>query len=290
MSRRTAEANKAIAVAWQKEQELVRKGKGTRDWTQEQQQDILGRGKAYDDDGRAFEGQHMKSVEQYPECQGDPSNIQFLTKKEHLDAHMGNWQNPTNWYYDPLTQQFFDFGNGKHILCKTIELSNPVAILRNTTIELPMKDDDVNTRQGPFSKSINSANTANRTSSVPIVPKVNGHKSVMAGVKETAKKIWDEYGDDIIRGTVMFFAAIAPKIIESLVSAHDNSEKKSRLDNSQDDVLDDNKSHQYFEDNIESTERNSPREHMVKTHAQRYGKDKVWKEKDAYPRGGKKND
>lgn len=48
MSRRTSESNKAILAAWNKEQELVREGKGTRDWTPEQQQDILDKGKAYD--------------------------------------------------------------------------------------------------------------------------------------------------------------------------------------------------------------------------------------------------
>ncbi|BCP63756.1 TPA: hypothetical protein ACGOV2_002050 [Streptococcus suis] len=31
MSRRTAESNKAIFAAWNKEQELVQKGKGTRE-------------------------------------------------------------------------------------------------------------------------------------------------------------------------------------------------------------------------------------------------------------------
>ena len=41
MSRRTAESNKAILAAWNKEQELVQEGKGTREWTPQQQQDIL---------------------------------------------------------------------------------------------------------------------------------------------------------------------------------------------------------------------------------------------------------
>ena len=67
MSRRTAESNKAILAAWNKEQELVQEGKGTREWTPQQQQDILEKGKAYDDNGKAFEGQHMKSAEMYPE-------------------------------------------------------------------------------------------------------------------------------------------------------------------------------------------------------------------------------
>lgn len=88
------ERNKAVREAWIKEQNLVQEGKGTRAWTPEQQKDILEKGKAYDDSGKAIEGQHMKSAEQYPEYQGDPGNIQFLTRAEHLEAHNGNWQNP----------------------------------------------------------------------------------------------------------------------------------------------------------------------------------------------------
>lgn len=126
MPRRTAEALKAIAVAWANEQELVKEGKGTRDWTPKQQQDILERGKAYDDEGRAFEGQHMRSVAKYPDYQGDPKNIQFLTKDEHLAAHDGDWHNPTNWYYDPVTKIKYDFGDGPIIPCKVIDLSQPI--------------------------------------------------------------------------------------------------------------------------------------------------------------------
>ena len=112
MSRRTSEASKAIRLAWQKEQELVLEGKGTRDWTPEQQQDILDKdkGKAYDENGKAFEGHHMKSAEKYPEYQGEPDNIQFLTRPEHLAAHDGFFQNFTNGYYNPITGETKDFG------------------------------------------------------------------------------------------------------------------------------------------------------------------------------------
>jgi len=125
------ERNKAIRQAWEKEQQLVREGKGTRDWTEEQQQNILDpdKGKAYDDQGRAFEGQHMKSAANYPEYQGDPNNIQFLTREEHLEAHKGSWQNPTNWYYDPIMKEFHDFGEAEIIPCKIIDLSNPVVAI-----------------------------------------------------------------------------------------------------------------------------------------------------------------
>ena len=126
MSRRTAESNKAILAAWNKEQELVQEGKGTREWTPQQQQDILDKGKAYDEDGVAFQGQHMKSVEKYPEYQGDPENIQFLTRAEHLEAHDGNWRNPTNWHFNPVTKEKTDFGDGKFIPCEIIQLADPV--------------------------------------------------------------------------------------------------------------------------------------------------------------------
>lgn len=126
MSKRTSDASKAIRKAWQQEQERVLEGKGTRDWTPEQQQDIIEKGKAYDSDGKAFHGQHMKSAEKYPEFQGDADNIQFLTQKEHLAAHKGKWTNPTNWYYDPVTHVFTDFGEGMYIPCAVINLSYPV--------------------------------------------------------------------------------------------------------------------------------------------------------------------
>lgn len=137
MSRRTLEANKAILAAWQKEQDLVRNGKGTRDWTQEQQQDILDRGKAYDEDGKAFEGHHMKSAEAYPEYQGNPQNIQFLSRTEHTQAH-GGWRKPTNGYYDYITGIMYDFEEDGLTPCKVITLSNPVI-----TIETPPVDAEV---------------------------------------------------------------------------------------------------------------------------------------------------
>lgn len=122
------ERNKAIRLAWEREQKLVAEGKGTRDWSQDQQKDILDpvKGKAYDENGRAFEGQHMKSAAEYPEYQGDPDNIQFLTREEHLEAHKGSWKNSTNWYYHPETKEFVDFGENKPIPCEANYLSEPV--------------------------------------------------------------------------------------------------------------------------------------------------------------------
>ena len=132
MSMRTVESNKAIASAWEKERQLVLEGKGTRDWTPEQQQDILDKdkGKAYDDDGRAFQGHHMKSAEKHPECQGEPGNIQFLSRSEHLTAHGGSWSNLTNGYFNPTTGETIGFGLDEFKPCEIIELTNPIDVIR----------------------------------------------------------------------------------------------------------------------------------------------------------------
>ena len=126
------ERNKAVREAWNKELELVQEGKGTREWTPEQQKDILEKGRAYDEKGKAFEGQHMKSAEMYPEYQGEPGSIQFLTRAEHFEAHDGNWQNPTNWYYNPITKEKFDFGDGPFMPCEIIHLPEPIVSIQLT--------------------------------------------------------------------------------------------------------------------------------------------------------------
>lgn len=144
MSRRTAASNKAILAAWKNEQALIKEGKGTRDWTLEQQKDILERGKAYDKNGKAFEGQHMRSAEANPEYQGDPKNIQFLTREEHFDAHGGSWRNPTNWYYDPVTMERHDFGDGPIVPCKVISLSKQIIEIENlTNMSLYQQENDI---------------------------------------------------------------------------------------------------------------------------------------------------
>lgn len=156
MSRRTAASNKAIRDAWKNEQNLVKEGKGTRDWTIDQQKDILERGKAYDENGKAFEGQHMRSAEVHPECQGDPKNIQFLTRAEHLDAHDGNWKNPTNWYYNPVTKEktgglamlntnITNFRkNIFGMLEQTIKFNTPVTISTKDGNAVVISEDDYN--------------------------------------------------------------------------------------------------------------------------------------------------
>ena len=126
MSSRTAGRSRAIRKAWENEKRLVLEGKGTRDWTPEQQEQIAEKGKAYDDQGRAFEGQHMKSVSAYPEYLDDPRNIQFLSHDEHLAAHGGSWMNQTNGYYDPVLKTMSDFGDGPPQPCADVPLTSPL--------------------------------------------------------------------------------------------------------------------------------------------------------------------
>lgn len=126
MSRRTSEASSAVREAWEKERQLVLNGNGTRDWTQEQQRSIIDKGKAYDENGKAFEGHHMKSAEAHPEYQGEADNIQFLSRSEHQEAHGGSFQNPTNGYYDPRRQETKAFEEEGYEPCPVIELSDPV--------------------------------------------------------------------------------------------------------------------------------------------------------------------
>lgn len=128
MSNRTDKSKNAIKAAWRNEQQLVKRGLGTRDWTEQQQRDIAEHGVAYDEKGKAFQGHHMLSAELYPEHQEDPKNIQFLTRDEHKAAHNGNFQNPTIGYYNPETGDTIPFRDDQVIPCPVIQLSNPITL------------------------------------------------------------------------------------------------------------------------------------------------------------------
>jgi hypothetical protein len=63
-------------------------GKGTRDWTVSEIEELLQNGKAKD-----YVGDHINGAKSSPEWQGDPRNIQFVPRSKHIDEH-GYWQNP----------------------------------------------------------------------------------------------------------------------------------------------------------------------------------------------------
>ena len=249
MSSRTAAAHKAIVAAWEKEQELVRQGKGTRDWTLEQQNDILDpdRGKAYDADGRAFDGQHMKSVAKYPEHQGDPDNIQFLTRQEHLEAHKGSWQNQTNWYYDPATKQFFEFDENELIPCKIIELSNPVIPIGNsntdTTVDLGDHaeiespsgiDPPIANSQQPIATdtSVVVSATSPHTNQVLTRNMIDGIRNVVHTVKEFSDK-HPVLTAAVEVGVELAVTAIAGKAIDTKVKTNQSGHTGQRFPISQ---------------------------------------------------------
>lgn len=212
MSNRTANANKAITARWAEEQRLVNEGKGTRDWTPDQQRDIVDRGKAYDDNGKAFEGHHMKSVEKYPDYQGDLGNIQFLSRPEHSSAHNGSFQNPTNGYFNPFTGETVDFGDNKYKLCEIITLSDPVVVLNSTSKELSegMDNSAINsedTKQPPVrdapAKEIKSEATSQKPQIQNSPPFNESPKIKKSGFREGLKRVAESVKDFAVQHPVL---------------------------------------------------------------------------------------
>mgnify|MGYP001039740166 FL=1 len=291
MSRRTSESNKAILAAWNKEQELVREGKGTRDWTPEQQQDILDKGKAYDENSRAFEGQHMKSAEKYPEYQGDPENIQFLTRAEHLEAHDGNWQNPTNWYFNPVTKEKVDFGDGPVFPCKVIQLAESVVSESNVDSSLteqrerkeqPDKTKDKSSRNVKVLKDTYKKTEAQTHPKVQVPQKTSN--MFARGLKSVGKFIVEHPIESFeIVGVVIGGAA---KAISSIRSRGSNSARNTtqQVNSSAANTSIVEK----VADIVEKTNRSLPCENDVSGHKQRYHTKNgvIWKNKAPYHRGG----
>ena len=304
MSRRTAESNKAIFAAWNKEQELVQEGKGTREWTSQQQQDILEKGKAYDDNGKAFEGQHMKSAEMYPEYQGKPGNIQFLTRLEHLEAHDGNWQNPTNWYFNPVTKEKLDFGDGSFIPCKIISLPEPVIKLKADAEN--DKKSDIESVENKDSKAPQSVSIQKESTKTDTVPKLiigigehikNAFRTGANAVVEFPVK--HPTATKVLKGLGITAAAIT---VEALFEPSKNNSSNSEYKNKDTDSNRENDNCEELEDLIDDNDTNdkasetSDRPYTpndVPAGKQRYHyKDGSvrWKDKLSYHRDGKKDE
>lgn len=197
MSRRTAQASRAIAEAWEKERQLVREGKGTRDWTRDEQEDILATGKAHDANGKAFEGHHMQSVSNKPEYQGEAGNIQFLSRDEHLAAHEGSYQNPTNGYYDYKNGKTIPFEGDRFTPCETIYLSDPVClpepIAEETGEAIEEKADNAKENQIEEKKKCTGETTPNasksdQTSREPIAESTHESANADAVPKQDTEK------------------------------------------------------------------------------------------------------
>lgn len=284
------ERNKAVREAWNKELELVQEGKGTREWTLEQQKDILEKGRAYDENGKAFEGQHMKSAEMYPEYQGEAGNIQFLTRAEHLEAHDGNWQNPTNWYYNPITKEKFDFGDGPFIPCEIIQLPEPIISLTDdSTIQEIVIEEKEN-----FSKAEEtlkqSTETSRKTYSKPETPKTHkvqietskkAKNAFVKGLKSVGRFIV-EHPVEALEIAGLAIGGVA-KAVSSIKGRGSGSTHSTASTSSNSSVA------EKVANIVEKTSRSLPSENDVTGHKQRYHTKNgvVWKDKAPYHRGGK---
>lgn len=319
MSRRTSEASKAIRAAWLKEQELVSEGKGTRDWTPEQQKEILELGKAYyhsnnpDDvnDRKAFEGHHMKSAEAYPEYQGDPENIQFLSRPEHQEAHGGDYRNPTNGYFDPVTKITRDFGDNKYEPCEIIKLTDPivspsdVAQVSSETTEASPKEDKEKSSGEEQRKDTPPPKKASTATVSTVKPSPKASKSFGEKIMDAIEAVKD-FGErhPVLTGVLKFVGVAAVAVgTEAIANSSKGSSGGSGSSSSDDyfssssdddysgslaaDDYDDLSSGRFYPD-----ERSSPDEHTVPAHGQHYHtKDGVIrKEKEPYQRGGKRDD
>ncbi len=120
---------RAVREAWDRERILVSNGIGTVDWTKDQQIELIEQGRV-----KGYEGQHMKSVHEFPEYAGSVDNIQLLSHDDHLAAHncsnlydRQGYHSMTNGYYDTTTQSISSFGDNPPKAPEMFELSGPYA-------------------------------------------------------------------------------------------------------------------------------------------------------------------
>lgn len=284
MSRRTAEASKAVRLAWEREQQLVLVGEGTRDWSVEQQKSIIDKGKAYDENGKPFEGHHMKNVAQNPEYQGDPDNIQLLSRKEHKAAHGGDFHNPTNGYYDYKTGLTKDFGTDKYTPCEVIKLSEPLnSINAENDKSSDFTENDVsdikneidNSKQLDYKERESYESDNNPHNKMVSDTEVQNKKNIMDVIKNTASAVVD-FGkkhpglvNGIKKGLEIVAAGAATagviyKAVKEVNSSGNSKNGGSDYDNiGIDDIGDDSYDYDSSEDVDYPDERSSPREHDV---------------------------
>ena len=326
MSQRTSEAAKAIRKAWQRELELVQEGKGTREWTPEQQRDIVVYGKAYDENGKAFQGHHMISVEKNPEFQGCPGNIQFLSPGEHKKAHNGDFHNLTNGYYDPFTDTTKEFVGEAYEPCKVIELNEPVAVISESNEDIEICRDEAampdketsqpqveelssksNEEKGSFERSLleideKKEEFKKRTRNKMVDNRVHGEQRRYTKRASKPISFWDKCkyhlknAGRIIKENPELIVLFVDASVQSFnaVSSRKKDignarQRRNNIGNTRSQPLPplrETISEKQVPD-IGQSPRSSPQQHIVREHGQHYGKDKVWKQKTAYTRGGK---
>lgn len=115
--------SQGVARAWNRERELVRSGRGTREWSVSEQKQLLDTGRV-----QGYQGHHMMSVSKYPEHADNPKNIQFLdTRKgnnEHLKAHKNDYREASEGRYNVKTGKIRPMKDGKVRAMNAYELKD----------------------------------------------------------------------------------------------------------------------------------------------------------------------
>lgn len=142
---------KAVRDAWNREKSLIEQGKGTVDWSIEQQKELLETGRV-----KGYEGQHMKSCSEYPQYASLVDNIQLLTHEEHFEAHNSvagrGYHSSTNGYYNTKTQELECFGNNPPHPPKIIELSELYSIKKSNNAHRENGMSNKTTRENTYYK------------------------------------------------------------------------------------------------------------------------------------------
>lgn len=124
--------SKGVAKAWKRERELVRKGRGTRQWTVKEQKELLRTGRV-----KGYQGHHMKSVAMHPEYAAEPRNIQFLSSRkennENLKAHRDDYRNESDGRYNVRTEKIRAMKDGRPRTMNAYELEDKAIEKRGYT-------------------------------------------------------------------------------------------------------------------------------------------------------------
>lgn len=85
---------RSAAVREAKRQEIAlvqRTGRGTREWTSRQLEQLK-KGRF----PKGYQGHHINNVARFPGQAANPDNIRFVTFKQHLNLHLGNFRHATS--------------------------------------------------------------------------------------------------------------------------------------------------------------------------------------------------
>ncbi|MBQ8525957.1 MAG: hypothetical protein IJ460_04495 [Clostridia bacterium] len=160
---------KAVKLAKEKERERLKRGYQTYNWTEEEAQLII--------NGRwpkGYEGHHMLSVNEYPEYAGDPDIIQWIPtprrengKKDktlHLQAHGGNFKNPTHGFFDLNTGETIEFEDEEKPTIEKFEVKRKTSMNINTDETAPDEGVFFTSKKGGNTKGMEVADTLNSIS------------------------------------------------------------------------------------------------------------------------------